>query len=330
MSATGDHELAHEGGAPHGAPTPAVRWNIPVGVPARVTSSADEESRRACRLMAAVREQERRRLRDDLHDSVGPALAGVRLRLDTAASRLHRDPRVRRLVVDAASEAAYAIEELRRVLGNLSCPPDLDEDDGLGGALLRLVERMRDTETGVRLTARVPAHPLRLPLATEIAAYRIAAEGVTNALRHAAAREVTVRLSEVDDNLVVDVEDDGVGIHSEDRPCHQGRRTGEDRRKGEERTKGEERRNDDRRDREERRKGEDRTNTENLPAAGDRNDADGPEAVRGRGAGYPGQGTGLASMRRRAEAVGGFCVVIPGAVAPGGTLVRAVLPRGEG
>jgi signal transduction histidine kinase len=87
-------------------------------------------------------------------------------------------------------------------------PPDLD-GKGLPAALRRLVARMSGTRLAV--TAEVPDHPLDLSPATELTAYRIAAESLTNVLQHAAAQLVTVRLDVDDDHLLLEVADDGVG-----------------------------------------------------------------------------------------------------------------------
>ncbi|MER7580193.1 histidine kinase [Kitasatospora sp. NPDC097691] len=199
-------------------------------------------------------EEERRRLRDDIHDGLSGTLAGIRLRLDTAISRLGHDPCLRRLVVDAAAETARAVEEMRSALHGL-VPPDLATDEGLTVALRRLASRAARASEDVLVVADLPFDPLPLAPVVEAAAYRIAAEGLGNALRHSGADTVTVRLRAERTCLVLDIQDDGVGIgQTVDR------------------------------------------------------------------------GTGLRSMRRRAEEVGGFCVVMR---VPSGTLLRAMLPRGE-
>lgn len=159
--------------------------------------------------LVAAREDERSRLRDDLHDSLGPALAGIRLRLDVAAERVAQ-PATRQLILDAAAETSRTVDDIRRIIEDLR-PPDL-EGNGLEGALLRLVHR---AGIGGRLDihAALPSCDpgRRLSFATELAAYRIAAEALTNVVRHARARTVTVRLTDHDGWLTLEVTDDGVG-----------------------------------------------------------------------------------------------------------------------
>ncbi|GGO87581.1 sensor histidine kinase [Wenjunlia tyrosinilytica] len=167
----------------------------------------------------AAREEERRRLRRDLHDGLGATLAGVRLVLDSAAARLAHEPTARRLVLHAAAETARTVEEIRRIIDDLR-PPDL-EDAGLPVALRRLAARL--DSPAVAVTAEVPDHPLDLSCTTELAAYRIASEGLANVLRHSGASTVTVRLEVEGGTLVLDVLDDGIGPSP---GCRRGRGTG--------------------------------------------------------------------------------------------------------
>jgi signal transduction histidine kinase len=152
--------------------------------------------------LVVAREEERRRLRRDLHDGLGPALAGLTLKLDTARNLLGDHPLLREMRGDVQA----TIGDVRRLVDGLR-PVSLDE--------LGLVEALR------RLVDGVPADGLRIDLvaedaetaaaAVEVAAYRIVQEALTNVLRHsgASACEVTVRGD--DGHLVVCVADDGRG-----------------------------------------------------------------------------------------------------------------------
>ncbi|MFD7256583.1 sensor histidine kinase [Streptomyces sp. NPDC059874] len=159
--------------------------------------------------LVAAREEERSRLRVDLHDSLGPALAGIRLRLDVAAERVVQ-PGTRRLILDAAAETARTVDDIRRIIDDLR-PPDL-EGEGLHGALRQLVRRADGVEKlDVRVELPESAPARRPSSATELAAYRIVSEALTNVLRHARARTATVRLTDRDGWLTVEVSDDGSG-----------------------------------------------------------------------------------------------------------------------
>ena len=179
---------------------------------------ADEVARSRGNLVRA-REEERRRLRHDLHDGLGPTLASVAMGLDAAATRLRDDPELAGLLRDLDRALQDAIADIRRLVAGLR-PPALD-DLGLVPALREqafdMTNRSRRAD-GPALAIDITASP-GLPVmaaAVEVAAYRIAVEGMTNVLRHAGAKECTVRLASAagpeGDALEVVVEDDGRGI----------------------------------------------------------------------------------------------------------------------
>jgi len=161
------------------------------------------------RLVAAL-EDERRRLRHDLHDGLGPTLTAITLRADAATNLLARDPaRARALLDELRVAAGDAIGEVRQLVHGLR-PRALDEF-GLVGAI-------REQGIGVDRAGRpgpdvviVPGAELPpLPAAVEVAAYRIATEAITNAIRHAGARQCRVRIT-ANSALEVEVTDDGHG-----------------------------------------------------------------------------------------------------------------------
>ncbi|MGY1836627.1 sensor histidine kinase [Blastococcus sp. SYSU DS0510] len=156
------------------------------------------------------REEERRRLRRDLHDGLGPALAGLTLRVDTARNTVGGDPAVDRALLELRDDVQEAVADVRRVVEDLR-PAALD-DLGLPGALHALARRMSSGRLPV-VVEGCPTVPA-LPAATEVAAYRIAQEAVTNAVRHAGPCATCVRVllrAEAGRSLLVSVEDDGRG-----------------------------------------------------------------------------------------------------------------------
>jgi two-component system NarL family sensor kinase len=175
---------------------------LAVAVHATLLSSQLQTSRE--RLVTA-REEERRRLRRDLHDGLGPTLTGVALSADAATNLLATDPsRTRALLTGVSADVRTAIAEVRRLVEDLR-PPALDEL-GLLGALRQRAEHLVRTPLQLRLD--VPATVPALSAAVEVAAYRIATEALTNVVRHAHASSVVVRLRCADE-LEVEVTDDG-------------------------------------------------------------------------------------------------------------------------
>lgn len=156
------------------------------------------------------REEERRRLRRELHDGLGPALAGLTLRVDTARNTVGSDPAVDRALRELRNDVQEAVADVRRVVEDLR-PAALD-DLGLVGAVDALSRRLRAGPLRVTVDAAGPLPAL--PAATEVAAYRITQEAVTNAVRHAGPGAATVRVSFTTvegRSLTLVVEDDGCG-----------------------------------------------------------------------------------------------------------------------
>jgi signal transduction histidine kinase len=153
-----------------------------------------------------AREEERRRLRRDLHDGLGPLLTSVGLNLDAARSRLAAGNGDTLALLARAKEASsQAIADLRAVVYSLR-PPALD-DLGVVGAITAHVHRME--ETGA-IDVEVENHGLPvLPAAVEVALFRIAVEAVTNVVRHAEAGCCRVRLGAAGASAYVEVVDDG-------------------------------------------------------------------------------------------------------------------------
>jgi signal transduction histidine kinase len=163
------------------------------------------ELRRSREQVVATREEERRRLRRDLHDGLGPILTAVTLKADAARSALGTAPgRTDTLLAELRGDAGQAIGDLRRVVDDLR-PASLD-DLGLLGALHQQVDRFAGQ--GLSIAVHAPVSLPALPAAAEAAAYRIVTEALTNVARHAHARQATVTVA-ADGDLRLEVRDDG-------------------------------------------------------------------------------------------------------------------------
>jgi signal transduction histidine kinase len=147
-------------------------------------------------------------LRRDLHDGLGPAMAGHLLRLDVISGKLGGDSPAAADVDALRDELRATVLEVRRVVEGLR-PPSLDEL-GLAAALAQATERLT-AGASVSLDLRVDELP-PLPAAVEVAAYRIVTEAVTNVVRHAAARSCRVEAAAADGLLRLTVVDDGRGV----------------------------------------------------------------------------------------------------------------------
>ena len=160
--------------------------------------------------LVTAREEERRRLRRDLHDGLGPTLAGLTLGLDTARTRAAGQPELAELLAKLKAETQRAVTDVRRIVYGLR-PPTLDEF-GLVGSLREEVGRLQYEAPALAVTLDAPADGLAdLPAAVEVACYRIVTEALTNVTRHAHASRCSVQIR-FDCDLDVDVRDDGTGL----------------------------------------------------------------------------------------------------------------------
>ncbi|MBA2955297.1 hypothetical protein GON03_13235 [Nocardioides sp. MAH-18] len=153
-------------------------------------------------------EDERRRLRRDIHDGVGPTLAGIALGVESAERAVRHDPaRAEALLADVRVDVVALVDDVRRVVDGLR-PPLLDEI-GLVAALEELALSF-ETRGTCRIDVAADSLPL-LPAAVEVAAWHIGAEAITNVTRHSGARSARVRLGVKRSWLELRVDDDGRG-----------------------------------------------------------------------------------------------------------------------
>lgn len=158
------------------------------------------------RTMIEVHEEERRRLRRDLHDGLGPLVTGLKLNLEAAQGRLASDPEKASEYLDNARQAsADVITGIRGLVLGLR-PPALDEL-GLAGTMRTQLPAI--TRGGVVELVVDVAETAGLPAAVEVALHRTATEAVTNVVRHSRARRCAVTVSEEGADVVLRVDDDG-------------------------------------------------------------------------------------------------------------------------
>lgn len=162
---------------------------------------------------------ERRRLRNELHDDLGPTLTGVALSTDAARNLIASDPSAAQdLLAAVRHDVTTAIGQVRHITYGMR-PPALDE--------IGLVEALRQQAQGLsrelQVTFAVVGELGDLPAAVEVAAYRIIMEALTNVARHTSSTTAMVTLTRTETALTVDVHDDagptapwrrGVGLAS--------------------------------------------------------------------------------------------------------------------
>jgi len=170
--------------------------------------SLTADLQRSRQSIVTAREEERRRLRRDLHDGLGPQLASQTLTLNAIEKLVDRDPeKVKMLIKGLKAQSQEAITSIRHLIYELR-PPALDE--------LGLVEAVKEGSANYRSTVRVDVYAKEklpsLPAAVEVAAYHITQEAIVNAIKHAQASRCRVQFEVVDYDLRIEINDDGRGL----------------------------------------------------------------------------------------------------------------------
>jgi signal transduction histidine kinase len=164
--------------------------------------------RRSRQRLVTAREEERLRMRRDLHDGLGPTLAALPLRIDTARTLMRQDQAAAdQALVELKLQAQAAVQDIRQLVYALR-PPALDQY-GLVPALRELAAKA--PASGVQISVETPADLPALPAAVEVAIYRIVQEALTNVARHARAQVCIVRLA-LDGDIRLEIADDGAGL----------------------------------------------------------------------------------------------------------------------
>jgi signal transduction histidine kinase len=169
---------------------------------------SERVARDALRRVVAGQELERQRLARELHDETGQALTSILLGLKNLEEEKSDDD-VRRSVLELRELVVSTLHDVRRLAVELR-PKALD-DFGLVSALERLAETFAE-QTNVDVHLEAALGDSRLPGEAETALYRIVQEALTNVIKHANARTVSVVLTRKGEAVVVVIEDDGRGF----------------------------------------------------------------------------------------------------------------------
>jgi PAS domain S-box-containing protein len=189
----------------------------------RRAEQALESSRRQLRALSArlqsVREEERATVAREIHDELGQVLTALKINLDWLERKLgvrDNDPSLNPLldrVVESAEIADSAISSVQKIASELR-PISLDTL-GLTAALGHEAQRFQQ-RTGVTCNVKLPGDGFGLPPKVATTIFRIFQEALTNVARHAQATEVQVSLEAENEEVVLQVQDNGRGIRAEE------------------------------------------------------------------------------------------------------------------
>lgn len=172
----------------------------------------DQQQTELLKAVVETQEGERKRLAEDLHDSVGQVLSAIKLNLHSLNKSTDAD-RSRTLITDTRSLTDECIQEIRNIIHNV-LPPVLT-DFGFVDALQALCEKVQKS-TGVLITLNRNHVDERFGKEVELALYRIAQEIISNAIKHSGATAIQVTLNKDEDVLEMNVSDNGKGFDMKD------------------------------------------------------------------------------------------------------------------
>lgn len=175
----------------------------------RALSVAEGERRRLEQEILEISDREQQRIGEDLHDGLGQQLTAIEMLCAGLKADVASQPKLEKQVERIAQYLRESITLVRLVARGLA--PENDDPDALQISLIALVER---TNTLNRLKCRLecPKQVVLRDNAMAVPLYRIAQEAMNNALKHSAAREVVVRLTQSSGVLTLQISDDGKGL----------------------------------------------------------------------------------------------------------------------
>ncbi len=181
----------------------------------RETKAREELERTRRELEQASRQagvlEERQRLAREIHDTLAQGFASIVVQLEAAEMASENETSATRYLEQARNAAREGLSEARRMVWALR--PEILENTSLPEALQRLMRRWQQ-ESGVSAQFTLTGEPRPLHPELEVGLLRIAQEALANVRKHAKARHATLTLSYLGDMVLMDVQDDGVGLQA--------------------------------------------------------------------------------------------------------------------
>jgi two-component system NarL family sensor kinase len=156
-----------------------------------------------------TQDDERRGIARELHDSAGQVLTVLGMNLASIEQHVGRNAKVRK-AIEENRELVHQLSREIRTMSYLLHPPLLDEN-GLSGAIQWYIQGLAD-RSGLKIELLIPKDFGRLPYDMEVAVFRIVQECLTNIHRHSGSETATIRLSNVGNNVSLEIQDEGKGI----------------------------------------------------------------------------------------------------------------------
>jgi signal transduction histidine kinase len=163
--------------------------------------------------LQTVREEERLQIARDIHDELGQQLTGLKLGIEWLSIKIaNEDILLKEKINEMVALIKVTIQAVRRISSNLR--PSMLDDLGLVAALEWQSQEVQK-RSGITISFKHPIQEPDLPIVTSTALFRIYQEALTNVVRHATASEVESYLQIIDDNLILIISDNGIGMNTE-------------------------------------------------------------------------------------------------------------------
>lgn len=176
---------------------------------------ADARLKELTAKLVDAQEWERKRVSRELHDSISQLLVSTRYGLEAALSRSKRSREVAEPIEKSMSSLDDAIGEVRRI--SMALRPSVLDDMGLASAISSLGSEF-ERRSDIAVDANVEQVRDLLSDEAKTALYRVVQEGLTNVSKHSNAKNVSIRLKRLGGRVVLELEDDGIGLREGDRP----------------------------------------------------------------------------------------------------------------
>lgn len=161
--------------------------------------------------MTEIRENERARISREIHDQLGQSLTALKLDLNWLLAKMNNTPEIKEKLWGMVSIVTSTIKDVQRISSELR--PGILDDLGLAAAIEWYIEEF---EKRSNLIVKLDLEEVQsLNEQANLALFRIMQESLTNIIRHAKAKSVKVSLHETNEHIVLDIEDDGIGMSIE-------------------------------------------------------------------------------------------------------------------
>lgn len=174
-----------------------------------------ESEKRIFRAVLETQEKERKRVSDDLHDSIGQELSSIKMMLGVVKKTIDNQNQ-KNIINSTVDILENSIQDLRNICFNLM--PSVLDKGGLIYAIQQLIEKIN-----LNINFNSNVEEIALDNATQVSLYRVIQEFINNTIKHAEAQKIEINIQQTKHKLIISISDDGKGFNMKTLPLHDGR-----------------------------------------------------------------------------------------------------------